>query len=46
MAHALETMEKIRNELENIQVQMALLKKETSDYVEENLEMSSRRLMS
>ena len=38
VAHALETMEKIRNELENIQVQMALLKKETSDYVEENLE--------
>ena len=38
VAHALEAMEKIRNELENIQVQMALLKKETSDYVEENLE--------
>lgn len=37
MAHALEALGKIRNELENIQVQMALLKKETSDYMETNL---------
>lgn len=37
MAKVLESMGKIRNELEYIQVQMALLKKETSDYMEANL---------
>lgn len=35
MAKALEAMERIRNELEDIQVQIALLKMETSDRVDE-----------
>lgn len=38
MAKLLETMGKIRNELENIQVQIALLKKETSDYMEDKVD--------
>lgn len=38
VANALEKIGKIRTELENIQVQVALLKMETADYVEEKLE--------
>jgi uncharacterized membrane protein len=37
MAKAVETITRIHGELDNIQVQMALLKKETEEYLQENM---------